>query len=443
MQKLDIRSSYSFISDISFLGLANGISAAVGVFQLIVVARIVGPAELGVATLIVAYPNLFVSLVGGQTSVVITKYLTEFHVNGFPDQAAALFKWIYSVNVVSVLLIAITVVLASRIIIDSFGNPENATIYLYVYLTGLLPLMIGGTAKSALGVSRRFRTIAVIEVCAAIFRLSLVIMLVMLGMKAGGIVTGLTAVNWATGIALFLFAHFLTKERWGSSWITAPYSGLLSKRSEVMRYLLVTRATIILGTVVKQIDVIIIGGALGTSQVGYFRIAKSTAAVIGLIVGPLQAVSLQNMSELVAQGQRSRVFATIQRQFVPIGVLAAVMVLGIIAIVPWLLPFLVGNEYRPAIGATRLLLAANAVWLGFFWLRPAYYMIDEVGLWLKILSVTASLTLVGYWIGVSSAGMVGIAWVQFIVAGVFGHLLAATLLFRVVRRRQSDGDPEV
>ena len=70
-------------------------------------------------------------------------------------------------------------------------------------------------------------------------------------------------------------------------------------------------------------------------------------------------------------------------------------------------------------------------------------MIDEVGLWLKILSVTASLTLVGYWIGVSSAGMVGIAWVQFIVAGVFGHLLAATLLFRVVRRRQSDGDPEV
>ncbi len=61
----------------------------------------------------------------------------------------------------------------------------------------------------------------------------------------------------------------------------------------------------------------------------------------------------------------------------PLGLIA----LGSILLVPFLLPLLVGPSYIPAVIAAQFLLVGSAIWLGFFWLRPAYFAMGELRKW--------------------------------------------------------------
>ena len=246
-----------------------------------------------------------------------------------------------------------------------------------------------------------------------------------------GAVRGAAAATAAQALAGLALGTVEARRRWGGWWPRARTAAAGRLRAELLRFLAWTDLGATLGTVTKQLDVVVLGWVAGPAQAGYYRLARSLAGLPGYAVGPLQAAAYPRLARQWAAGDEAGLRRSLS-DHARLGALVSSGVLAGVLVAPWVLRLLAGAAYDPAGPAARLLLAGSAVWAGFYWLRPLYMAAGRARAWVVISAASVAASLVAFPPAAHTAGATGVAAVQFFVP-LGGHLVAAWLVRGVPR----------
>jgi len=364
--------SRSFVRNVGILTIANGVGAVLSFVQGFLVARWLGPELYGVAALVMSVPSLVYTFFDARSVEASVKFLSEFDTRGEQERALAMCKAGYAVDfAVAGLALLVVLLLAPWAAKSVVHHPDMAWLII-LYGSAFFPRALVGTSYAVLATLERFPTIAFINTLTNVVRVGVVLGLVGLGWRVVGVVLGNAIAMVATGLLYGALAYGLAKNRWGRSWLFADWRHLKGRRKEILAFLAFNDLNALLGMIPKQLDVVILGYFRNPTDVGFYKLAKNLAASMGYIVGPLQSVVYPNLSKLLAISNstffHNRIRQLAYRVGLPLGLSALVGAL----FVPWFIPLLFGQEYRPAIFLTQMLLVGCGVWLAFFWLRPAY-----------------------------------------------------------------------
>ncbi len=413
-----------FLRHVGILTGGNAVSTALGLVQGILVARWLGPELYGVAALVVSVPSVVYTIFDARSSEASVRYLSEFHAKGERERAVAIcwLGYVIDLAVATVAFAGIVVLApwASRAVIR---RPET-TWLVVLYGAGFLPRALVGTSYAVLASLGAFSTVAALGMAEALVRLVVVLGLILAGWGVAGVIWGNAVAMAVTGVAYTVPALRLIRRAWGALPWALTWGTLSGRQREIARFLAYNDLYALLGVIPKQLDVVLLGYFRTPSEVGYYKLAKSAAAAVGSLVGPLQSVAYPKLAQLSGLGDCVALRVRTRQLALHVGMPLGLAVVAGSVLVPFALPVLVGDAYQPATLAAQFLLVGSAIWLGFFWLRPAYFAQSRLPEWVSISTVVVALSLVVYPVVVWQWGYLGLA-VCWGLLQLLGHCLAA------------------
>ncbi len=116
------------------------------------------------------------------------------------------------------------------------------------------------------------------------------------------------------------------------------------------------------------------------TDVGLFRGAQAPQYAFAVLSAPVRMVLLTEQTRDWEAGRLDTVIAGLRRYVIWSTLLMAAILLPAELIMPWLVPFLLGEDYAPAVGAARFVLVAAAIQLVFGWTKSFPVTIGRPGL---------------------------------------------------------------
>jgi len=404
-----------FVRDLGVLTVANGIGAALSLVQGILVARWLGPELYGVAALVMSYPNLVYTFFDARSSEASVKFLSEFHTRGERERAWAMCQLGYMVDFAIAALAFVVVLLSAPWAARTIAHHPEMVGLIIVYTIAFIPRALAGTSYATLATLGRFPLIAWIDVLTTFLRVVLVLALVSTGWQVRGVVWGNAIPTAATGLLYGTFAWVLTYRAWGAFPRQRSWQVLRGRRREILAFLAYNELSALLGMIPKQLDVVLLGYLRNPTEAGYYKLAKSFAGSVSYIVKPLQAVVYPEIAHLYNIKDPQAIHQKVRRLAFNVGFPLGMAVVLCAIPLPFILPPLVGQTYLPAVTTTQFLLVGWAIWLSFFWLRPAYFSLGHMRVW--CLSI-----------GLYAAGFIVLAVPLTLILGHLGMSVATVLI---------------
>ena len=169
------------------------------------------------------------------------------------------------------------------------------------------------------------------------------------------------------------------------------------------------------------------------TDVGLFRGAQAPQYAFAVLSAPVRMVLLSEQTRDWEAGRLDRVIAGLRRYVVGSTMLMAAILLPAELIMPWLVPLLLGEDYAPAVGAARFVLAAAAIQLVFAWTKSFPVTIGRPGLRVVAHAIEVALLLPLILVFGDLWGVTGAGAAVFVSSLAFG----ATWIVLILRLRTS------
>ncbi len=325
------------VAGVRWISLARGLSEVVGFATMIVLARLIPPAEFGVFVIALIVQELALSILGESVGAALVQR---------PEVRRAHLQVAQIVSVVvGGVLAAITLLLAPLLIAPLFGDQTAGLVQLS---TPIFLIVALGTVPMAI-LQRRlaFRRIGVIQIAGLMVRcLGSVALALLAGMDAEALViAGLAASVTATAIAV------------GSVRLPRPAIRMTAAR-ELASYGIPAGIASISWIGFRNADYSIVGARLGLAATGIYWRAfqlgveyqKKFSAILYQIAFPLlsRTTSVEAMFAL-----RSRMVRLLAVAVFP-------LLAGLVVLAPAVIPWLFGPAWSPAVMPAQILALAGA-----------------------------------------------------------------------------------
>ena len=419
-----------FLQDVGILSTSKAGEAVLSLAQAILLARLLGPEQFGVALLVMSYPSLLFAFFDARSNAATLRFVTDFSRKGQTERALAVCKLGYTIDLVVVLatflVTLLTVSWAQTHIVKQAGTAS----LMIIYAVSFLSRAFGGTSSAVLTILRQFKTLAIVDLSATFVRVSLTLAFVLSGWGVSGVIWGNFLGMTLSGLVLGILASVLMLKRWNGYWIRAPWTHLQREKRDIFRFLLFTDLSALAALLVKQADTVLLGYFRLPAEVGYYRLAKSLAGVISLPIGPLHSVSYQRMTRL--SNHPLKLWEYAKRLATNLGIPLGIVSLGVMFLLSGLALELAGQSYQPVTSILHLWIVAYSVWLTFFWLRPFYFANGWTAHWFYLNAIGAVFFLIASFPLVTSSGFVGltVARISFPLLVHIGGLFVAIPLLR-------------
>lgn len=374
----------------------------------LVLARLLTPAEFG----LVGMALLVITLLDILRDFGIGSALIYRQEGG---QAAANISFYLSIGI-GVLLFAGNFFLAP-LAAGFFKTSETATVTGLLQVLGLSLLFAsaGSTHDALLQKSIDYRRRMIPEVGRTLIKGGLQVGLAFMGFGVWSLVIGQVVGEACATILL---------------WVVMPWRPSFEFRRELLRPMLGYGAQIALvgglGTLLADVDYLVIGAMLGEAALGFYTLAfripelliNNLAQAVSTVAFPVAARLQSEMSAL-----RSA-YLKMQRYMLAI---LAPLGFGLCAVTPALVHILFGDRWEPAIPVMQILSIYMLLGGINHWPGVVYKAVGKPGI-LNILSLVKLVMLVpAVWWGAANYGIVGVAWAQLIV-----RMLGIVIDMRVV-----------
>jgi len=422
---------WRFVRRVGVMTGANAVVAGLSVLQGLLIARWLAPENYGVAVLLMGYPAAVLTFFDARAAEAVVRYLGEARIKA--EQALAICKLGFTVDAAVAALAVGLVVVSSPWAAEHLAHRPELAALMAVYAAAFLPGAFRGTANGILTTTGAFRRIAWLEVSLGAARFALVIGMALAIPGPEGIVWGNALAVALTGLAYGATGTLAARAAWGGDWWRADGATLAGRRREIARFLLINDLNALVGLIPKQLDVVVLGYFRGPTEVGYYRVANALAALPGMLVSPLQMVAYPAIARLAGTGDRLATLRQARRLALQGGLPVAACSLVAAFGLPYAIPLLAGEPFRPAIPAAQLLLAGTSIWLAFFWLRPTLMALGLVGGMLAFSLAAVVFMLAAFALVVPTWGYVGLA-ACLLVSQLGTHIGATAWLFGRARR---------
>jgi O-antigen/teichoic acid export membrane protein len=414
----------------------NAVTAVLVALQVAIVAACLGAEGYGTAALALGYASLVHGLLDLRSSEVSLRYLGTFASRGEAAPAQAISKLGLLVDLAVSLLAAGTVAATAPWAARAFVKNPEAAVLVVAAGAGLLPRAVVGTSYAVLASADRFGTVARLNVLGTAARTGAILGLVLAGAGPAGVVLGSAFGGAVSAAAFFLAARSAARVLWGGGLLSGRLSSLRGHYREIFGFLLAHDASGLIGAAARHLDVLAVGWFGGPAEAGLYKVARRAASAVGYLAGPLQAVSYPRLVQRVASRDERALGQFLRRLVLGVGLPLAVATVATSWIaVPVVLPRLLGAEFSSAVGPAVLLIAAAAVGLGGFWIRPLLYAEGRPRAWLAANAIATGGGLAGCFLVLPQAGLAGLA-ATVLVAQLAGYGFGAVRALGIRRAGQ-------
>ena len=420
-----------------YLFSATGITAALGMVQGILAARLLGVAEFGLLGVITMFATVVNKLASFRMNELVVKYVAQRTAAEDARGAAVVFKAALLVEGGTSLL-AFALLLALSPLGARYFAHDPATAPWFMLYGGAIVLanLVFESATGLLQISDRFRRIAAIQVMQSLLTLALIALAYL---RRGGLLDVVLA--YMTGKALGslgLTAAGLREahRRWGRGWFRLPLSGLRSRWRELARFAVSTNLSGTLSLINKDSELLWISLLRSPTEAGYYKLALALANLVQMPVSPLPRATYPELSREVARRNWRNVRYVLRQGSRLAFAYTALVALGLAALGRPLIAALYTPEYLPAYPALLILLLGFLVANTFYWNRVALLSLGRADLPAKInfglalFKVGGILLLVPLWGYLANAGLLAASY-------LIGVTLAVGLFYRELRRREA------
>ena len=424
--------------NVGFLSIGIGGAALLGFLSLALTARALGPQELGVIALLLAYVNAMNQLLRPENWQALIKYGAGMLEDGANGDFKQLVKFGLVIDMVGGIL-AMVVAMIGLQLGKSWSGWNDETVWLGTIFCLIIPFKINSTPTAVLRLFNRFGAFAVRQIAGAGITLALVLVAYLAG-------AGLWAFLFVYMAAAMVEALILMSAAWsemrarklGDFW-RAPLSGIVRKNPGIWGFLCSANLSLLIRKSTKELDVLIIGSLLGTAPAGLYYVARRLGEAIMKLGRPVQQAIYADAARLWARGATKRFRQTLMRVNGMVGVAA----LGFLTVVAFqaepILTLAFGSAFVEAAPLLITHMASVTIFLFGITLRPALFSMGRQHDLLGITVVAAVLFYACLFAGLPWFGALA-ASIAHVVFNTFWLLASFWVVF--CRGHKAAADPE-
>ncbi len=387
------------VKNSAYLFSATGLSAAIGMLQGILTARLLGVENFGILGAITVFTSVINRFASFRMSELVVRYVGEFEEQGQQEQAAALFKGAALVemgaSLVAFALIWALAPFGARWLAKDVNTATWFTLYGWIVIANL----IAESSTGLLQIFNRFRRMAWLQVAGSLVTLLLIGFAYLNRSGLAGVLWAYILGKSIGALGFSLAALREARVRWGARWWQASLSRLQPKFGELARFALSTNISASLSLINKDSELLWISFLRNPLETGYYKLALSLVNIVQMPVSPLPQATYPELSREMARHNWPGVRTLLRQGSLLAGgyTLAAALCLGVLG--KPLIRFLYTDPYLPAYPALLILLVGFLVANTFYWHRSALLAIGRAEFPAQVNFVLAILKIGGiFWL---------------------------------------------
>lgn len=356
------------VKNASLLFGAETVVTLIGAVQFPLVTRLLGVENYGAWGIVISWVGLIGQIIAFRLWETVIKYFSQFMIGEDEPRALALLKLCllidFIVGVVTFFVVAASAGLAASFVLKA--RPDGADL-IRLEAFNMLMGMSMSVWMAVLRVFDRFKVISAYNVASAIVLFVFWMPALALHAGVGGLILATAIVKLCQTLALAIMARRDLQKRFKGSWFAADLNTLRGYWREIWVMLFSMNVDAIRKIALGNADMVVLGWLATPAQAGIYRLAKQLASFFGRLTNPIYDTLYPEVTRLYQTEGPARVREMVQRLMRGVIAGLVVSVVGAYAVSSWLIPFIFGADYVPAIPVFQIVILTN-VWVIGLWI---------------------------------------------------------------------------
>jgi O-antigen/teichoic acid export membrane protein len=354
----------------SYLFSSSTISAVLSAVQMILVLRLLDPAQYGLATgIIMLFATSVNQLLSFRMSEVVVKYAGEALAHEDRQRTAALVKGIGITESITSIVAYLVLVLLSPWAASVFAKDVSTAPLFMFYGLFLLANIVYETSVGTLQTVHQFGSVARANFYQSIATFLSIIAISLLGLGIFGVLIAYLVGKTIAGFMVTNAAFRELRGNLGDGWWRAPL-GLVTDWRSIGRFMLSTNLNGTVNLLARDNIPLYIGYLLSPTEVGYFKFALNLINLVKLPIEPFIWPTYSEITRTIAQRQWDATRKLLRQVTTIAGAWTFLTGGGLIALGWWIIPLIFGAKYSPAYPALVILLLGYGCANILNWNRP-------------------------------------------------------------------------
>jgi len=410
------------------VAIGKGAMSLSGLVTLGVLTRHLGPERFGVIALYRTVLTIVDQYASFNTWQAIIKHGAEQLAADKPDELKRIIKLAFLIDVTTSCLGCLVVVGIAFVVPSRFGWSPQEALLCAVYAITLVS-KVSGTSDGIYRICDAYRVQAIVgSIGSAVMTLA-VIAAVVLGAGFVGCVLALIFGEVAGNLAVTISSFWVAKRAGYGGWMRARVAGIRRDHPGLIRFLVSTNAQVTLKTSQGELDMVVVGAALGKSDAGLYRVVKQLGTIPGRIFMSFEQVLFTELARFAA----ARDYRSFRRLLRRMTLIASALSFGIWIVAalgaPLLVDAVAGTSFAAAANPFRWYMFAMVLQMAAAPVMRAMVALGRPGTLLLFDGATLVVLIVSMIVGALTYGLVGVA-----IAVIVHKLLQLTLSITWVAR---------
>lgn len=325
----------------------NAGASVLGLVSLVITARTLGPSVFGALSLILTFVAVAGKLADFQSWQAIIKYASSALENNDKNNVFALLKIGFALDIAAAAVGAALSAAIVPVLGRWFGWTPEQSIMAAGYSATILFNMTGAPIAT-LRMFGLFRLHSTILIISSVLKL----IAVSVGAAAGVGLKGYLIIYAFSDISLKLLLllaalHELRARGYFALSSSSALSTFMSFPG-LWRFLVTTNLSSSFRVVSKEVDILVVGGVLGGSAVGVYKVAKQVPSAMAMLIDPLYQAIYPELSRLVGRSELTSVRKLVEKASSLVALVGVAMWVALSFVSESLLALLFGSEYVSA-----------------------------------------------------------------------------------------------
>ncbi len=388
LRQLFDRQLRRFLRDSSWMLASTGMSAVLGLLQIVIVTRLLGAGRYGKLVLIISFATTVRQFVGVRIWEWAMKEFAVAYTKRDAVHAAQVVKVGYATGVVvNLISFAIVAALASfaahRIVHDDSTAPLVAG-----YGLVLLVNWSYDTSFAILRVTGRFRFLAIPQLLSSVVRVILLGGAVLIWQRLDTTVAAYLVNQVLVTLRLMIAAENVFAHELGGRWWRLARGAKALGARQVWRLMAIGSLLDTVKLAASRLDLMVLGWYSPSSEiVGNYQAAMNFLDQVNRIAQPVTMVAFSDLAKLGAEGKGRELLAIVKKLTI-LGFLVTVPIAAALSLgAPFWCRIVYGAGF-PGAPALLAILGWTIVWQVSMWMQPSFVSIGkaqwglEISLWL-------------------------------------------------------------
>ncbi len=399
------------VRNAGYLFGANGISAAIGMLQGILAARLLGVEQFGILGAITMFASVVNKFMSFRMGELVIKFVGLYTEADDRPRAAAVFKAAALAEMLASVLAYLIIVLLSTFAATYFAKDSDLAGLFAFYGLIVLANLMAESSTGLLQIFDRFRPIAILNVGQSLMTLTVIVLVFINQGGLPGILTAYLLGKVFSALGITTVALVEATRHWGRGWWLEPLTLLRERSRELINFATSTYVSASLSIINKDSELLWVSFFRSPVEAGYYKLALALANLVQMPILPLPQATYPELSREVARRNWANVRYVLRQGSILAGSYSLAATMFLFFFGRTIIRIIYSPEFLPAYPALIILLGGFLIANTFYWNRIALLALGrpdlpmKVNLVLAVIKVTLILVLVPRYGFIASAAL--------------------------------------